>query len=433
MTMMMKRRALLLHAGAALAAAQLGAPAARATAAARKVVVAGAGWGGLAAAQALRRLAPEIDVHVVDRDPLFRSLPLSNAWLVGRTPERVARVALPELARRHGWRFSADEVVAIDRERRSVRTRAQRLDYDWLVLATGAAADHGAWFGDDAQAALLARTKYPAGFAAAELDTVKAGLEAFAAAGGGTLAMTVPPAPYRCPPAPYERAALIGWWIKARKLNAKLVLIDAGGGMPRYNRLFAERHAGRIEHVRHAGVRAVDPRAKTIDTDAGMLRYDHALLLPPMHAGALVAQAGLLGRDSQDRPTRWAAADPATLRSPHDERVYLVGDALDSVSLLFGHYPKTAQIAADLGAAAAAQIAAAARGDASPPAAGLPSSQCHVWLDAEPAEQLVIETNYRRRGDGVIAQTVRQIDNPQPRDEDLAWARGVMRERLGVE
>jgi hypothetical protein len=56
-----------------------------------------------------------------------------------------------------------------------------------------------------------------------------------------------------------------------------------------------------------------------------------------------------------------------------------------------------------------------------------------VWLDAEPAEQLVIETNYRRRGDGVIAQTVRQIDNPQPRDEDLAWARRVMRERLGVE
>jgi hypothetical protein len=29
-------------------------------------------------------------------------------------------------------------------------------------------------------------------------------------------------------------------------------------------------------------------------------------------------------------------------------------------------------------------------------------------------------------------QSVRQTDNPQPRDEDLQWARTLMAERLGI-
>jgi hypothetical protein len=28
--------------------------------------------------------------------------------------------------------------------------------------------------------------------------------------------MTVPPGPARCPPAPYERALMIAWWLKTR-------------------------------------------------------------------------------------------------------------------------------------------------------------------------------------------------------------------------
>jgi NADH dehydrogenase FAD-containing subunit len=55
------------------------------------VVIVGGGWGGLAAARRLRRLAPELEVTLVERDAGFRSLPLSNAWLVGlahRAPPR---------------------------------------------------------------------------------------------------------------------------------------------------------------------------------------------------------------------------------------------------------------------------------------------------------------------------------------------------------
>lgn len=428
----MKRRALLRLAGAAgVWAGQLGAGRA-ATGAKPRVVIVGAGWGGLAAASALTRDSETFDVRVFDREREFRSLPLANAWLVGRTPLRLPPLDLATLARRQGWRFDAAPVQAIDRARREVQAGGERIGYDALVLATGAVGDPAAWFGDDARAASEARTRFPAGFEVGELETCRQRLEAFAEVGGGTLLMTVPPAPYRCPPAPYERAALIGWWIKTRRLKAKLIVFDAGGGMPRFNRLFGERYQAQIEHRLHTPVRRVDPFRKTVTTDDGEERFDHALLLPTMHAGALVREAGLLGRDAQGAATRWAAVDAGTLRSPHDERVWIVGDAMDNVSPLFGAYPKTAHIAADLGAAAAAQIGAALHGarDAAP--AALPRSLCHVWLDAEPAEQLILDASFRRRGDGLIVQSVRQTDNPQPRDEDLQWARELMAQRLGV-
>lgn len=51
-------------------------------AAGERVVIVGGGWGGLSAASYLRRLAPEIDVVLVDRLSAFTSFALSNRWLV---------------------------------------------------------------------------------------------------------------------------------------------------------------------------------------------------------------------------------------------------------------------------------------------------------------------------------------------------------------
>ena len=394
----------------------------------QRVVIVGGGWAGLSAARALRQSAPELEVLVIDRAPLLRSLPLSNPWLVGCTPERLARVDLAALAQVLGYRFVAAEVQAIDRTLRQVHTPQGRFDYDWLVLAAGIDYNYAAWFGDDARATAQTREQFPAGFMASELDLLKRQLDNFR---GGDLVMTIPPPPYRCPPAPYERAMLIGWWLKNKRIPGKLTVIDAGAGIPRFNHLFAERYPDQIVHRPHSDGLAIDPFARKLSTDEGEIHFKHALLLPPMQASALVAQSGLLGTNAQGQPTRWAGVDPLRLRSPVDERVYLVGDLIDTVSPLFGYYPKTAHVAARLGSAAALQIAAHSRGQPPSPVA-LPQSICHVWLDADPAEQLIIDVQYRQRGDGLITQAVRQHNNPQPRDEDLQWARTLLADNLGV-
>lgn len=429
----MKRRTLLSAIGGAslvwphLATASTCVPTS-ASATGQRVVIIGGGWGGLSAAYTLRLNAPELDIVLIDREPALRSLPLSNPWLVGRTAERLARVDLATLARTLGYRFVPAEVLEIDRDQRQIQTTQGCMGYDWLILATGTSYDYTPWFGNDTRAADHARTHYPAGFVASELDLLKHKLEDFR---GGDLVMTIPPPPYRCPPAPYERAILIAWMLKTRNIPGKLTVIDAGAGISRFTHLFADRYPDQIVHRPHTSIRSVNPFTRTLTTQDGEMRFDHAILLPPMRANTLVAKAGLLGVDAQGQPTRWAGVDPMHLRSPLDARVYLVGDLLDTVSPLFGYYPKTAHIATRQGAAAALQIVAISRGQ-TPTVAPLPQSICHVWQDAEPMEQLRLEAQYTLRGDGVIAQAVRQYDNPQPRDEDLQWARTLYADSLGV-
>ncbi len=393
-----------------------------------RVVVIGGGWAGLSAARELRRSAPELDVLVIDRTPMLRSLPLSNPWLVGRTPERMPRIDLAKLAHSLGYRFVPAEVLAIDRLQRQVHTTEGRFAYDWLILAAGVDYDYAAWFGDDARATNQAREHFPAGFLSNELDLLKRRLDGFR---GGDLVMTIPPPPIRCPPAPYERALLIAWLLKTQRIPGKLTVIDAGGGISRFTRLFADRYADQIVYRPHTNLRSIDPFGRRLSTEDGEMHFDHAILLPPMRASTLVEQAGLLGLNTQGKPSRWAGVDPVQLRALADDRVYLAGDLLDAVSPLFGHYPKTAHIATRLGSAAALQISALTRGN-TPLQAALPHSICHVWLDADPVEQMRMEAQYRLRGDGLIVQSVRQHDNPQPRDEDLQWGLGLYAESLGV-
>ncbi|OHC64055.1 MAG: pyridine nucleotide-disulfide oxidoreductase [Rhodocyclales bacterium RIFCSPLOWO2_02_FULL_63_24] len=386
----------------------------------RRVVIVGGGWGGLTAARYLRDLAPELEVVLVERSATFRSLPLSNKWLAGLAPEAGAGYSYLAAARAYGYTFIQDEATAIDRERRRVITRGGTLDYDWLVLAVGIRYDYAPWFGDDRRAADQARQSFPAGFVADELDALKRKLAGFQ---GGDFVMTIPPAPYRCTPAPYERAVMIAWLFKQKNIKGRLIVVDPGAGMQAFNRVFADRYKDWIVHLTHANVKSIDPFSKTIVTEFDDLRFDDGMLMPAQQAGDLAWQAGLIARDSDGRATGWGALDPIHLHARDDDRVFLVGDLIDKVSPLFGFYPKSGHLANRLGRIAAREIAARARGELPEPL--LPESICHVFPDVEPLERIRIDAQYRLRGDGIIAQTVRQHYDPQPRGEDVEWAQSM--------
>ena len=404
-------------------------PALLPTTKARRVVVVGGGWGGLTVARSLRELAPELEVVLLEKNAAFCSGPLSNKWLANLTDGRLLVHDYAAAARAYGYTFIQAEVAAIDRDRRRVRTAAGAVAYDWLVLAVGIRYDYESWFGNDRRAWEHTREHYPCAFIpGGETRTLKEKLEHFP---GGDLLMTLPPMPYRCPPAPYERAVMIGWLLKSRKIKGRLTVLDPNPIASGFSRVFKERYREQIVYIPDARVREVDPFKKTVATDVEDFRFDDAILMPPQQAGDLVWQAGLIGRDSQGRPSGWADQDPVHLHAREDERIFLVGDLLGHASLLFGHYPKTGQLASRLGGIAAREIAARAREVA--PEKLLPDSTCYVYSSVEPAEMMRIDTHYRLRGDGVIAQTIRQNFDPNPRGEDEAWARSMFAEFLAYQ
>lgn len=392
----------------------------------QRVVIVGGGWGGLAAARHLRQLAPELDVTLVDRQPAFVSFALSNRWLVEPGAAPWARHDYARLAKAFGYRFVQAEVDGIDLAQRTVSTGAGALPYDWLVLSPGIREDWSAWqVGDAKVAAELARRYSGAMLSAADLPVLKQRLANFK---GGDLLMTIPPAPYRCPPAPYERAMFLAWWLKTQKISGKLIIADPNPMMPAFRNILLDRYKDQVTYLDHAKVRSIDPARKTISTDIDDIRFDEALLCPPQQAADLLWQAGLIRPEEGGKPSAWAAQGATDFRSAADGRVFVIGDAVGLVSPQFGYFPKTGQVANRMGQAVARQIAAQATGQ--PQATLLPESICHVTTSVEPQESTRIDTSYRDRGDGFLVQTVKQTRNPNPSGEDAAWAEAMYRDFL---
>ncbi len=394
----------------------------------RRVVVVGGGWGGLSAARHLRAAAPDLEVVLIERNDRFWSCPLSNQWLANLLDTRMLVHDYAVAARKYGYTFIQAEVSALERDARRVRTPRGALDYDWLVLAVGIRYHYEAWYGDDRHAADYTQRHYPCAFMpGAELMALKQKLERFA---GGDLVMTVPPLPYRCPPAPYERAAMIAWLLKSRRLKGRLIVLDANPYVAGFRATLMERYPAQVTYVPQVQITAVDPFNRIIATDLGQTRFDDAILIPPQQAGDLLWQAGLIGRQADGTPTGWGEQDPLRFQARGDERVFVIGDAMGAVSPLFGHYPKSGHLASRQGRIVAHEIAARAGGAA--PDAQLPESTCYVRTDFDPPQLLRIDARYRVRGDGLIAQTVRQHSDANPHGEDLQWAQSMFGEFLAL-
>ncbi len=392
----------------------------------RRVVIVGGGWGGLSAARHLRDLAPGLEVVLLEKNPSFWSLPMSNKWLTGLADDKYLAHDYRAAASAYGYTFIQAEVSDIDRDKRRVITPLGGLDYDWLILATGIRYDYEAWYGNNQRAAGHTLKHFPCAYIpGSEQQALKEKLDTFK---GGDLVMTLPPMPYRCPPSPYERACMIGSLLKSRKIKGKLIVLDPNSHVLGFSRIFSEQYPDQIVYLSETRVKSVDPFNKKISTEVDDFRFDDAILMAPQQAGELAWKADFIARDSEGKLTGWADQDPVHLHAKGDSNVFLIGDMIDKASPLFGHYPKTGQMASRQGRIAAHEIAARARGVT--PEKLLPDSTCYVFTRIEPLEMTRVESRYKFRGDGLIVQNTRQIHDPNPRGEDVQWAKAMFEEFL---
>ncbi|MEP7058153.1 MAG: FAD/NAD(P)-binding oxidoreductase, partial [Caldimonas sp.] len=272
-----------------------------------RVLVVGAGCGGATAAKYLRLFSGHrLDVVLVEPDPAFVSCPLSNLVVGGyRT---LAEITQPydALERVHGVRIVRDRVDAIDAAARVARLASgAAIRYDKLVLAPGVEMiwDDVAGLRDASAAGRIVQ----AWKAGPETATLRRQLEAMA--DGGTFAIVIPEAPYRCPPGPYERACLVASYFKAAKPKSKVLVLDANEDVTSKGALFrkawAESYAGILEY-------RPQHRATAVDAAAGIVRFeiqddvraDVLNVLPPMRAGALAVRTGLATANG-----RWCPVD----------------------------------------------------------------------------------------------------------------------------
>lgn len=400
-----------------------------------RVVICGGGWGGLNAAKQLRLLAPQLEVVVLERNPVFFSCPMSNKWLVGQVDTNFLTFDYLKVSEKHGYRFIQTEILAIERDRKRVVTAAGSLDYDYLILSPGIRYNYEAWFGNDRRAAEATRARFPAAYVPnAEHFRLKQAIQDFK---GGEIVMTLPPPPQRCPPSPYERACLLAWHLKSKKIKGHITILDHKDGIRPigfgFRQAFEELYKDQITYVPNAHVKEVDPFNRRIKTAAGDFGFDHAILMAPHQAGDLAWKAGAIGKNAEGKYTGWSAVDPLMLHLKDDENVYVIGDAVGVVSPQFLFYPKAGHVANRHAKIVAKYIAERAAGRE--PVAALPDNLCYMWVSGDPQEAINVQFDYKigrhQDKDGVILQT--QIDDNDRRaelvNEDFRWF-GHMREDM---
>ncbi len=353
----MQRRQLIraLAAGGTLAA--LGGCATRGgVPASAKVVVVGGGYGGATAAKYVRLLSDyKIDVVLVEPNPSFVSCPISNLVVGG--VKTLADVTSPYdgLSGKHGVQRVQDRVASVDAAKKTVLLAGgSTIRYDKLVLSPGV----DLMF-DGVQ-----------GLAAAQasgqiLQAWKAGPETLALwkqleamRDGGVYAITVPEAPYRCPPGPYERASVVAAYFKRAKPKSKVLILDANpdvtskGGL--FKKAWADLYPGMVEFRGQHKAVAVDAKAGTVKFEVqGDVQADVLNVLPPMRAGQIAVQTGLANSNA-----RWCNVDYLSFASTAAKDIHVIGDAIQ----LAAGMPKSGHMANSHGKVAAAAIVAELQG-----------------------------------------------------------------------
>src|SRR5580693_9462014 len=103
-----------------------------------KVVIVGAGFGGLTAARRIARLP--VQVIVVDKKNHHTFQPLLyQVATAGLSPGEIAAPIRSILRARNNVEVLLEEVLDFDLNENKVVTREQALDYDFLIVASGAA------------------------------------------------------------------------------------------------------------------------------------------------------------------------------------------------------------------------------------------------------------------------------------------------------
>ncbi len=287
-----------------------------------RVVVVGGGFAGATAAKYLRIWAPEIDVTLVERDAEFISCPLSNRVLAGVVKLKDLTRDYGKLQAGYGVRVVHDHVIGIEHGASKVRLAGgETLQYDRLIVAPGVDLLPGEVPG------LLegADTILHAWKAGPQTTALRKQLEAMP--DGGVYAITIPKAPYRCPPGPYERACQVAWYFKTQKPRSKVLVLDANEDVVSKKGLFtkawAERYAGILEYRPNSEVVEVDAATKTVKLSFEDVRADVLNIVPPHRAGKVAVDAGLVNANG-----RWCSVDFLTYESSAVKNVHVLGDAI---------------------------------------------------------------------------------------------------------
>lgn len=355
-----------------------------------QVVIVGGGFGGASCAKYLSRIAPGVEVTLIERDAKFITCPFSNAVLGGLYDMDFITHGYNALRNEHGVKVIHDSATGVDPAAKMVKLAGgSTLGYDRLVISPGIDFQWGSIEGYDEVNSEVIPHAWKAG---PQTLILRRQLEQMP--DGGVVIIAPPKNPFRCPPGPYERASLIAHYLKQAKPRSKILIYDAKdkfSKQPLFEQGWAALYPGMIEWIREAdggAIERVDAKTMTVYPTFGDPQKANVInLIPPQKAGAIAYTAGLTNEDG------WCMVNQRTFESSVQADIHVIGDA--SVA---NPMPKSGFSASSQGKVCAMAIAASLSGQEMPE----PSYVNTCYSLVGPRYGISVAAVYRMKGEGIV-------------------------------
>ena len=390
------------------------------------MVVVGGGFGGATMAKYLRMWSEGgVQVTLIERNPTFISCPISNLVIGGTKTMEDITVSYDGLKNKWGVRIIQDDVVAVDAAKRSISLKAGgAMTYDRLVLSPGVDFMWDQIPGlnnADAQAKILHAWK-----AGPQTVALRKQLEDMK--DGGTYAIAIPKAPYRCPPGPYERACLVANYFKQNKPKSKVIILDANEDVVSKKGLFVKAwedlYKGTLEYRNNSELKDVDVKTNTAILEFDKFKADVLNVIPPHRAGDIAAKTGLKLINN-----RWVDINWLSMEVNGTPGVHVIGDAIFPAPTM----PKSGHMAnqhAKLGAAAILNLLSGQEPSPTP----VVMNTCYSFVDSKQAIHVASVHQYDPatkvvqpvKGAGGVSAARNEIEGKAA----MGWAKNIWADML---
>ena len=310
-----------------------------------RVIVIGGGMAGATVAKYLRLWGNGIAVTLIDRNSSYVSNIMSSMVLTGQRTLTSLTYSYSKLQSAYGVTVVKGEVSNVDPSNGQVQLAdGTILTADRIVMAPGIEFDDVPGLGSS--------DRMPHAWQAGPQTTLlQKQLSAMTA--GGTVILTIPQKPYRCPPGPYERACLIGDWLKTNKKGSQLIVLDANTDyVAEKDNFVAGFKLHNIKYLPNSTVQSVDPGTSStglmsIKTTDGVTHQANVVnMIPRQKAGGLVVKTGLANATEG----RFAGVNQLTYASTVSGagKVHIIGDSSATDQPKAGHIAnQEAKVCAD--------------------------------------------------------------------------------------
>ncbi len=290
-----------------------------------KIVIVGYGIGGATCLQYLLNFSNILDISIIEKSQQSQTCPMSNL-VISNIVDYEYITHKFNYKKFKNINFLNEAVTNINIEKKTVKLEGDKnINYDFLILSPGVG------FKNDIEGYNYNDKNFIPHCWTGSKDILVFKKKLNDLDNNSTIIISSPDYPYRCPPAPYERACLVANLLSKMNKKFKILLLDSKNSFTKqdlFQNEWKNTYKNKIEWVsRKDGgkVTYYDHKNKFVKTSSGNRFFaDFIHIIPNQQASKIITNSNL------NEDNDWCSVNPITFELKNFKNIFVIGDSVNA-------------------------------------------------------------------------------------------------------